>query len=108
MDAGGKDAAAVTTVREDVCDLGFFATLELGASAFIHQDCHNSMSNMSVDSHSFVQQQQQVVDVVNHQIKPNDDQVSSMKLYTVQGLLYHKTCKPDFLCSWPSLNSYLK
>ena len=24
-----------------------------------------------------------------------------------QGLLYHRTCKPDFLCSWPSLNSYL-
>ena len=20
------------------------------------------------------------------------------------GLLYHRTCKPDFLCSWPSLN----
>ena len=75
MDAGGKDAAAVTTVREDVCDFGFFATLELGASAFIHQDCHNSMSNMSVDSPFFVQQQQ-VVDVVNPQIKPNDDQVS--------------------------------
>ena len=86
MDAGGKDAAAVTTVREDVCDFGFFATLELGARAFIHQDCHNSMSNMLVDSPSFVQQQQQVVDVVNHQIKPNDDQVSSikiMKLYAV-------------------------
>ena len=25
-----------------------------------------------------------------------------------QGLLYHRTCKPNFLCSWPSLNSYLK
>ena len=25
-----------------------------------------------------------------------------------QGLLYHTTCKPDFLCSWPSLNSYLE
>ena len=25
-----------------------------------------------------------------------------------QGLLYHRTCKPDFLCSWLSLNSYLK
>ena len=25
-----------------------------------------------------------------------------------QGLLYHRMCKPDFLCSWPSLNSYLK
>ena len=25
-----------------------------------------------------------------------------------QWLLYHRTCKRDFLCSWPSLNSYLK
>ena len=25
-----------------------------------------------------------------------------------QGLLYHRTCKPDFLCSWPSINSYLE
>ena len=25
-----------------------------------------------------------------------------------QGLLYHRTCKPDFLCSWPSLKSYLE
>ena len=25
-----------------------------------------------------------------------------------QGLLYHRTCKRDFLRSWPSLNSYLK
>ena len=25
-----------------------------------------------------------------------------------QGLLYYRTCKPDFLCRWPSLNSYLK
>ena len=25
-----------------------------------------------------------------------------------QGLPYHITCKPDFLRSWPSLNSYLK
>ena len=25
-----------------------------------------------------------------------------------QRLLYHRTCKPDFLCSWPSLNSCLK
>ena len=25
-----------------------------------------------------------------------------------QGLLYHRTCKRDFLYSWPSLNSYLK
>ena len=27
---------------------------------------------------------------------------------TTKALLYHRTCKPDFLCSWPSLNSYLK
>ena len=25
-----------------------------------------------------------------------------------RGLLYHRMCKRDFLCSWPSLNSYLK
>ena len=25
-----------------------------------------------------------------------------------QGQLYHRTCKRDFLCRWPSLNSYLK
>ena len=25
-----------------------------------------------------------------------------------QGLLYHRTCKNDLLCSWPSLNSYLE
>ena len=30
------------------------------------------------------------------------------KLGIIQGLLYHRTCKPDFLFSWPSLNSYLK
>ena len=24
-----------------------------------------------------------------------------------QGLLYHRTSKPDFLCRWPSINSYL-
>ena len=29
-------------------------------------------------------------------------------LCTLQGLLYHRTCKHDLLCSWPSLNSYLK
>ena len=28
--------------------------------------------------------------------------------YINQGLLYHRTCKRDLLCSWPSLNSYLK
>ena len=27
---------------------------------------------------------------------------------TKQGLLYHRTCKRDFLCCWRSLNSYLK
>ena len=32
----------------------------------------------------------------------------SSVLWRAQGLLYHRTCKPDFLCSWPSLNSYLK
>ena len=85
-----------------------FKSMSLGSSAdemysSIHQDGHSSMPNMSENSPSFVQQQQ-----VDHQTQPNDDQVSSMKLYTVQGLLYHRTCKPDFLCSWPSLNSYLK
>ena len=25
-----------------------------------------------------------------------------------QGLLHRRPCKPDFLCSWPSLNSYLE
>ena len=29
-------------------------------------------------------------------------------IHIYQGLLYHRTCKPDFLCSWPSLNSYLE
>ena len=29
-------------------------------------------------------------------------------IWVGQGLLYHRTCKRDFLCSWPSLNSYLK
>ena len=29
-------------------------------------------------------------------------------LWLGQGLLYHRTCKRDLLCSWPSLNSYLK
>ena len=28
-------------------------------------------------------------------------------IYNFQGLLYHRTCKSDFLCSLPSLNSYL-
>ena len=32
--------------------------------------------------------------------KPSD-------LSSKQGLLNHRTCKPDFLCSLPSLNSYL-
>ena len=29
-------------------------------------------------------------------------------LYFMQGLLNYRTCKPDFLRSWPSLNSYRK
>ena len=28
--------------------------------------------------------------------------------YFDQRLLYHRTCKPEFLCSWPSLNSGLR
>ena len=32
---------------------------------------------------------------------------SSGNLFSTQRLLYHRTCKRDFLCSWPSLNSYL-
>ena len=32
----------------------------------------------------------------------------SSLIYWNQGLLYHRTCKGDFLCSWPSLNSYLE
>ena len=34
--------------------------------------------------------------------------VSSAIISYYQGLLHHRTCKRDFLCSWPSLNSYLK
>ena len=34
--------------------------------------------------------------------------LKSLLICTCQGLLYHRTCKPDFLCSWPMLNSYLK
>ena len=89
MDAGGgKDAAAaVSTVRGDACDLGFIATLELctTTSASVHHDGHSSVPNMSVDSLSLVQQQQrqQVVDVINRQILPNEHKVSSMKLYSV-------------------------
>ena len=30
------------------------------------------------------------------------------KKYLRQGLLYHRTCNRKFLCSCPSLNSYLK
>ena len=30
----------------------------------------------------------------------------NMNICRNQGLLYHRTCKPDFLSSWPSLNSY--
>ena len=31
-----------------------------------------------------------------------------VRKYLEKRLLYYRTCKPDFLCSWPSLNSYLK
>ena len=34
--------------------------------------------------------------------------VVSSNINNCQGLLYHRTCKRDFLCSLPSLNSYLK
>ena len=34
--------------------------------------------------------------------------ITHMSLTPFQVLLYHRMCKPDFLCSWPSLNSYLK
>ena len=34
--------------------------------------------------------------------------IKTFKLPRSQVLLYHRTCKRDFLCSWPSLNSYLK
>ena len=33
---------------------------------------------------------------------------TSHNIIRYQGLLYHRTCKPDFLSSWPSLNSYLE
>ena len=57
-----------------------FKSMSLGSSAdemysSIHQDGGMMMSE---NSPSFVQQQQQqVVDVGNHQAQPNDDQVSS-------------------------------
>ena len=54
----------------------------------------------------------------HRQHKPNTNTIIDRKqeicntlnrfIYYSQGLLYHRTCKPDFLCSWPSLNSYLK
>ena len=34
--------------------------------------------------------------------------IYSLMYCAEQGLLYHRTCKRDFLCSWPLLNSYLK
>ena len=34
--------------------------------------------------------------------------IDDNKMGLLQGLLYYRTCKRDFLCSWPSLNSYLK
>ena len=33
---------------------------------------------------------------------------NNSSLWSVQWLMYHRACKPDFLCSWPSLNSYLE
>ena len=44
------------------------------------------------------------------QVVPNIERLGSAKVGASisQGLLYHRTCKPDFLFSWPSLNSYLK
>ena len=34
--------------------------------------------------------------------------MSFIAIILIPGLLYHRTCKHDFLCNWPSLNSYLK
>ena len=34
--------------------------------------------------------------------------IDRIRLTFTQGLLYHRMCKPDFLCSWLSLNSYLE
>ena len=34
--------------------------------------------------------------------------IAVVNLTLNQELLNHRKCKPDFLCSWPSLNSYLK
>ena len=47
----------------------------------------------------------------NNFLFPNECKNSlsiSHSLSFAQELLYHRTCKPDFLCSWSSLNSYLK
>ena len=30
------------------------------------------------------------------------DRLKVQYIYQYQGLLYHRTCKPDLLCSWPS------
>ena len=37
----------------------------------------------------------------------NDEKQCPVNKGLTQGLLYHRTCKRDFLCSWPSLDSYL-
>ena len=42
------------------------------------------------------------------QIIISNIQFAHGKFNIIQGLLYHRTCIPDSLCSWPSLNSYLK
>ena len=39
---------------------------------------------------------------------PSGEEIKWVGNGRLQGLLYHRTCVPDFLCSWPSLNSYLK
>ena len=70
--------------------------------------------------HSFAEVHQFGVQIV-HQNLQQENPMSNLNLskfntfkygilYTrlSQGLLYHRTCKRDFLCSWPSLNSYLK
>ena len=45
-------------------------------------------------------------DSTNIQLDKNKE--IEIEVTSGQGLLYHRTCKRDFLCSWPSLNFYLK
>ena len=51
-----------------------------------------------------------IIIIIDNKIKNSisDTESKLYILWAVQGLLYHRTCKPDFLCSWPSLNSYLE